>query len=141
MGYMEKYKRKWEYFERVEIISITPIDGWGVGIGEVKKMFKFYFCEVEDWFKKGDIAPLDWFLDYCAELPVYFFATWDAAQKFAHVTTNRYPIERRLYWLRFQQQYWFQTIFNAQLEMIRYLSDTERFEYIKQSTSDKYLGV
>lgn len=141
MGHFDKYKRQWEYEERVEILSLTPIGGWGVGIGEVKKLFKFYFCEVEDWLKSSEVYKLDWFLDYTSECPIYFFMTWDSAKKFAETKSNRYPLERRLWWLRFQKDYWFSTIFNTQLEMIKYLSDRERIDYLQSQTNDKYLGV
>lgn len=141
MGNFDKYKRQWEYFEKVEILSVTPIAGWGVCIGEVKKLFKFYFCEIESWCNKGDTYTLDAWLDFTAEAPIYFFSTWDAAKTFAETTSNRYPLERRLWWLRFQPQYWFITIFNAQLEIISYLSDKERIMYLQSLTQSEYMGV
>ena len=130
-GNISNYRQLWIYNEIVTIGDITPIAGWGVGRARVEKLFPFYFCEVENWIEKNKQYPLDLFIDIAAEVPVYFFPTWDDAEQFAKTKSNRYPIERRLYWLRFQQQYWFATILNYYMDTMRYLTSDERFRYIE----------
>lgn len=129
-------KTDWEYNERVRILSLTPISGWGVFCGEVVNLFKFYGCEVENWIEANQNYNLGDFLDYAAEIPVYFFATWDEAKSFAERTSNRYPIDRRLYWLRFQSEYWFSSVFVRYLDIIRYLTSEERLNELRKLSSD-----
>lgn len=126
------YKNLWYYEETVEVTSLRAIDGWGVGTAVVRNLFEFAFCEIEDWHKLGDVYKLDLFMDIAAEIPVYYFLNVDTAVQFAHNTSNRYPLERRMHWLRFQSEYWFATIFTYYADTIRYLSSTERMEYIRK---------
>lgn len=125
------YRHVWAFAERVRILSVTPIGGWGVGKAEVINFFPFYFCEIEDWHKAGLVCYLDEFMDVAAEVPVYYFLTWNEAEQFAKTKSNRYPLDRRIWWLRFQPQYWFATIITYMLDQVKYLSSKEREEYIR----------
>jgi len=136
-GEVRGYRQMWIYNEVVTVEDITPIGGWGLGKAKVEHLFSFYFCEVEMWIEKNKQYPLDLFIDLAAELPVYFFVSWDAAEKFAKTKSNRYPIERRLWWLRFQPEYWFATVMNYFYDTIRYLSDDERITYINSKVKPR----
>lgn len=133
---ISNYRRHWIYEEKVEILEVLTIGGWGVGRGEVRNLFAFAFCEVEAWHNQGDVYSLDAFMDFAAEAPIYYFTCYQNAEQFAKTKSNRYPIERRLWWLRYQEEYWFATIFNYYVDTIRYLSSTERAEYLAQLIRD-----
>ena len=132
MQQTRNYRRIWHLEELVMVHSVTPIAGWGVGKASVNKLYDFYFCEIENWFQSDTTYKLDEFMDMAAEVPVYFFLTWDSAEHHAKTVSNRYPVERRLWWLRFQSQYWFATIHTYMIDTIRYLSSDERIDYLSR---------
>lgn len=127
---IKNYSRYHTFNEKVVIGDITPIGGWGVGRARIEHLFPFYFCEIELWHQAWTECPLEEFMDVAAEVPVYYFLSWDSAVQFAKTKSNRYPIERRMWWLRFQDQYWFSTILMGMLDTIRYLSSEERIQYL-----------
>lgn len=133
---VKNYRRNWIYDEKVEIKDVMAIAGWGVGKAVLKNAFNFAFCEVENWHNRGDIYTLDAFMDVAAEVPVYYFKCYDDAIQFAKTKSNRYPLERRIWWLRFQPDYWFATIYTYYMDTLRYLSSAERFEYLQQLNSE-----
>lgn len=128
---LSNYKHKYTAFERVIVKSITPLGGWGVGMAEVVNLFPFYFVERESWFVANKVYNLDEFMDMTSVVPVYFFTTWDAAIRFAKTKSNRYTLGQMDWWLRFQEEYWFATIFIAMMDTVNYLKSNERYLSLK----------
>lgn len=123
---MSNFKHVWTHAEKVVVKSITPLGGWGVGSAMVVNLFDFYFVEREGWFKAATYT-LDDFMDEAAIVPVYFFKVWDDAVLFAKTKSNRYTIGSMLWWLRFQDEFWFSTIFTEMMDTINYLNSNERY--------------
>lgn len=97
------------------ITVYAPImeSGWGIYKCLVDCRFSIYVCMTHNFIDGQKSYDFGLLCDLLCEVPCYCFCTLEQAMKFCKTKSNRYPIDRQLYWLRFRPDYWFSTVING----------------------------
>lgn len=111
-------KRPFKSF--VSVSEYEPSHGWAVYRIVVDCVISYYFCSTHLFIEGNMTYDFDLFVDYAAELPLYFFQTHKECIDFTLRHSNMYPIDRQFYLLRFRPQFWFATLIQKYLEVIQW---------------------
>lgn len=87
----------------------------------VDDVFTVYCAATWNAFENYPIVDYGLFCDYTAELPLFFFKSLYEALQYTERNTNRYPIDRQQYWLRFHDNLWFSTVAIEYLDYLKYI--------------------
>lgn len=97
------------------------VAGWGIINCSIDGIYDVWCVENYLFIEEQQKYDYDLFVDVVSEMPVYFFITFDQALAFAKRVSNRYPIDRMMYWLRFQPEYWFSTVCINYIDYLKYI--------------------
>lgn len=109
----------------VRVYPYEAHHGWVCYRIVVDYVCTYYFCSTHIFIEGGKTYPFDLFVDYAAELPLYFFVSYEECVAFAKRHSNMYPIDRQLYLLRFRPQFWFATLLQKYLEIQQWITEVE----------------
>lgn len=125
------------YKSYVKIEKMYHLHGWGICHIMIDSLFGMYMVESHLFFQENTSVPYDEFVDLSSNVPVYFFADAETAKDFCKVTSNRMPVDRQEYWLRFRSDMWFSTIANAYIDYLNYVKSYEYRESLRCSSQQR----
>lgn len=100
---------KLPYKSIITVSRPAKVAGWGIYRLLVDCRFVVWCCMTHNFIDGLKTYDFGLITDLLSEVPCYCFPSYEQAEQFCKTKSNRYPIDRQLYWLRFRPDYWFST--------------------------------